>query len=234
MKNIHNVFHVFLLKLANEKNDETSSLIWIKDEKQWKIEEIVDKRVKKNKTNYLIKWLEYSHSNNEWMKKKDMSNVKKTIEKFLKSSTTINVSIDVDDETKNFRCIFFKLFFTRFFIIDFNETSKEQEKDVQFFNLFKELSTSSRQNEKTSFWRKRKFASETVCLQRFARREHHFSFSSFSLLLFLFFFFRSSFSFSFSFSFSSRENSNRARSSNEYDSRRRRASSFWRKSENRS
>jgi hypothetical protein len=33
MKNIHDVFHVFLLEFANEKDDETSSLIWIKDEK---------------------------------------------------------------------------------------------------------------------------------------------------------------------------------------------------------
>jgi hypothetical protein len=87
MKNIHDVFHVFLLKLANEKDDETSSFIWIKNEKQWKIEEIIDKKIKKNKTSYLIKSLEYSHSNNEWVKKKDMSNVKKTIEKFFKFST---------------------------------------------------------------------------------------------------------------------------------------------------
>jgi hypothetical protein len=58
-------FHVFLLKSENDKNDETSSFIWIKDEKQWKIIEVVDRRLKNNKTNYLIKWLEYSHSNNE-------------------------------------------------------------------------------------------------------------------------------------------------------------------------
>jgi hypothetical protein len=87
MKNIHDVFHVFLLKLANEKNDETSFFIWVENEKQWKIEKIVDKRIKKNKTNYLIKWLEYSHLNNEWIKKENMNNVKKAIKKFLKSST---------------------------------------------------------------------------------------------------------------------------------------------------
>ncbi len=234
MKEIHDVFHVFLLKLANEKNDETSLFIWIENEKQWKIEEIVDKKVKKNKTSYLIKWLEYSHSNNEWMKKKDMSNVKKTIKKFLKSST------------KNDKCVnrrrrwdekhlmhFFKLFFTKFFFItDFNETSRKQEKKFQFLNLFRKLFTSSRQNEKTSFWRKRKLASEAVCLQRFAQRKHH-SFSS-SFLFFLFSFFRFSSSSSSSFFLSSRESSSSARSSNEYDSRRRRASFFWRKSENRS
>jgi hypothetical protein len=90
MKDIHNVFHVFLLKFANDKNDETSSLIWVEDEKQWKIEKVVDRRVRNNKTSYLIKWLEYSHSNNEWVKKKDMSNVKKVIEKFLSKFSTKN------------------------------------------------------------------------------------------------------------------------------------------------
>ncbi len=93
MKNIHDVFHVFLLKLANEKNNETSFFIWIENEKQWKIEKIVDKRIKKNRTSYLIKWLEYSHFNNEWVKEEDMNNVKKAIKKFLKFST------------KNDRCV---------------------------------------------------------------------------------------------------------------------------------
>jgi hypothetical protein len=93
MRDIHDVFHVSLLEFTNEKDDETSFLIWIEDEKQWKIEEIVDKKVRKNRTSYLIKWLEYSHSNNEWVKKKNMSNVKEAIEKFLKSST------------KNDRCV---------------------------------------------------------------------------------------------------------------------------------
>jgi hypothetical protein len=114
----------------------------------------------------------------------------------------INMSIDVDDETRNFRCILFRFFFTRFFIIDFNETSKKQKKDFQFFNLFKELFTSSRQNEETSSSRKRELAFEIVCLQRFARREHHsfsfsLSFSFFFLLLALHFHLLSLFSFFF-------------------------------------
>ncbi len=87
MKNIHDVFHVFFLKLANEKNDETSLFIWVENEKQWEIKEIINKKIKKNRTSYLIKWLEYSHLNNEWMKKEDINNVKKAIKKFFKSST---------------------------------------------------------------------------------------------------------------------------------------------------
>jgi hypothetical protein len=116
MKNIHDVFHVFLLKLANEKNDETSFFIWIKDEKQWKIKEIVDKKIKKNKTNYLIKWLKYSHLNNEWMKKKNMNNVKKTIKKFLKSSTKNDKCINRRRRwDEKFSMHFFQIFFHEIF-----------------------------------------------------------------------------------------------------------------------
>jgi hypothetical protein len=90
MKDIHDVFHVFLLKFSNDKNDETSSFIWVEDEKQWEIEEVVNRRVRNSKTSYLIKWLEYSHSNNEWVKEEDMNNVKEIIEKFLSKSSTKN------------------------------------------------------------------------------------------------------------------------------------------------
>ncbi len=85
---------------------------------------------------------------------------------------------------------FLSNFFSRdFFIIDFNETSKKQKKDFQFFNLFRKLFTSSRQNEKTSSWRERELASEAVCLQRFVRRENHSFFFFFFLFLFFSFFF---------------------------------------------
>ncbi len=47
MKNIHDVFHVFLLKLENDKNDETSLFLWVENEKQKKIKIIVDKKNQK-------------------------------------------------------------------------------------------------------------------------------------------------------------------------------------------
>jgi hypothetical protein len=70
MKNIHDVFHISFLKLANEKNDETSSFIWIEDEEQWKIEEIDNKRIKK--TERVIELNDSSiriRTTNEWKKK---------------------------------------------------------------------------------------------------------------------------------------------------------------------
>ncbi len=196
MKNIHDVFHVFLLKLANDKNDETSSFIWIEDEKQWKIEEVVDKRVKNNKTNYLIKWLEYSHSNNEWVKEKDMSNVKKIIEKFLSKSSTKNDKC-VNKRRRwdeKFSMHFFQIFFHEiFFITDFNETSKEQKKQ-SILNLLTKLSTSWRNDEKTiACWWWQKSESQAACWQRFARFKrrrcrsfhHHRQFRRFRFFSFL-------------------------------------------------
>jgi hypothetical protein len=47
LKDIHDVFHVSFLKFVKDKNDETSSLIWIKNEKQWKIKKVVDKKNQK-------------------------------------------------------------------------------------------------------------------------------------------------------------------------------------------
>jgi hypothetical protein len=117
MKDIHDVFHVFFLKFANDKNDETSSFIWVENEKQWKIEEIVNKRIKNNTMNYLIKWFEYSHSNNEWIKKKNMNNVKKIIKKFLSKSSTKNDKC-VNKRRRwdeNFSMHFFQIFFHEIF-----------------------------------------------------------------------------------------------------------------------
>ncbi len=88
----------------------------------------------------------------------------------------MNASINVDDETRIFRCTLFRFFFTRFFIIDFNETSREQRKQ-SILNLFTKLFTSWR-NETIvcRWWQKSEF--QTACWQRsalFERRRRRFS-----------------------------------------------------------
>jgi hypothetical protein len=201
MKEIHDVFHVFLLKLANEKDDETSSFIWVEDEKQWEIEEIVDKRIKKNKTSYLVKWLEYSHSNNEWVKEEDMNNVKKTIKKFLKSSI------------KNDKCVnrrrrwnekhsmhFYQIFSHEIFLSLILTRHRKNKKKIFNFSIYLENYLLLR--DKT----KRRLLDENenlhlklfVCNDLFDENIILFFFSFFSFFFFLFF---SRFSFSSSFSF---------------------------------
>jgi hypothetical protein len=58
MKKIHNVFHVFLLEsckdLAEKKQ---TSLIYVNDEEQWKIKQILNSRKYRKKLQYYIKWL---------------------------------------------------------------------------------------------------------------------------------------------------------------------------------
>ncbi len=241
MRNIHDVFHVFLLKLANEKDDETSSLIWIKDEKQWKIEEIVDKRVKKNKTSYLVKWFEYSHSNNEWVKEENMSNVKKAIEKFLKFSTKNDKCVNRRrwwDEELSMHS--FQTFFSRDFLSLILTRHRKNKKKMFNFSIYLKNYLLLRDRTKRRFLDE----NEDLHLKLLACNDLLdesiilllFLLFLFFFLFFLFFLFSSRFSSSSSSSFflSSRENSSSARSSSEYDSRHRRAFFFWRKSEDRS
>ncbi len=58
MRKIHNVFHVFLLEFCKDlaEKKQTSS-IYVNDEKQWKIKQILDSRKYRKKLQYYIKWL---------------------------------------------------------------------------------------------------------------------------------------------------------------------------------
>ncbi len=90
MKNIHNVFHVFFLEFVKNKNNETSSFIWIKNEKRWKIKKVVDKKIRNDKTSYLMRMtrifaFEQWMNKNKWYKK-----CSKIIQKFLNMSLTKN------------------------------------------------------------------------------------------------------------------------------------------------
>jgi hypothetical protein len=236
MKNIHDVFHVFLLKLANEKDDETSFFIWIKNEKQWKIEEIVDKKVKKNRTSYLIKWLEYSHSNNEWMKKEDMSNVKKTIKKFLKSLTKndkcVNRRRRWDEkfsmhsfQTFSHEILFLSLILTR---------HRKNKKKIFNFSIYLKNYLLLRDRTKRRFLDENEDLHLKLLACSDLLDESIIFFSFFSFFFFFFFFFSFFIFIFFFFFFSFREDSSSVRSSSEYDSRRRRVSFFWRRNENRS
>jgi hypothetical protein len=58
MKKIHNVFHVFLLESCKDvAKKKQTSLIYVNDEKQWKIKQILDFRKYREKLQYYIKWL---------------------------------------------------------------------------------------------------------------------------------------------------------------------------------
>jgi len=61
---IHSMFHVFLLESYHvnvivDKNQLVSSLLKINDHEEWKIEEILDSKIKRNKLSYFVDWIEY-------------------------------------------------------------------------------------------------------------------------------------------------------------------------------
>ena len=68
---IHNIFHVFLLKLYHHKIDDKNAHEFmqisnlINNNKQWKMKEMVDKtKIKENNIWYQIKWIEWNKKYN--------------------------------------------------------------------------------------------------------------------------------------------------------------------------
>jgi hypothetical protein len=75
LKEIHNVFHVFLLEshlYDSARTLELLSIIEVDDENQYEIDEVLDTRIRYEKLQYLIRWKEYSNFDNQWIVVKDM------------------------------------------------------------------------------------------------------------------------------------------------------------------
>ena len=64
LSEIHDVFHVSLLKFISKNKNTKTSYIKINKKSKWKIKIIVNMKKKNCQRNFLIKWLKYSHSNN--------------------------------------------------------------------------------------------------------------------------------------------------------------------------
>ncbi len=80
---IHSIFHVFLLKLWHLRDENLKSqIILIEGKKKWKIEKILDQRIKKEKIEYLVQWVNSSFYENFWKSMKNLSNAKKIIENY--------------------------------------------------------------------------------------------------------------------------------------------------------
>ncbi len=130
---------------------------------------------------------------------------------------------------------FFSNFFSRDFLSLILTRHRENKKKIFNFSIYLENYLLLRDKTKKRFFdiNENLHLKLLACNDLFNKNIIFFLFFLFFFFLF-FSFFRFSSSFSFSFSLSSREDSNSARFSSEYDSRRRRAFFFWRKSENRS
>ena len=83
-KFIHSVFHVSLFESWYNRDDANSKsqTILMKDEKKWKISQMLNKRIKKNQSQYLIAWVNSSSYENSWKSMKHFENAKDAIVKF--------------------------------------------------------------------------------------------------------------------------------------------------------
>ncbi len=80
---IHLIFHVSLLKFWHSRDENSKSqIILVEEKKEWKIEKILDQRIKKEKIEYLVQWADLSFYENFWKSMKNLSNAKKIIENY--------------------------------------------------------------------------------------------------------------------------------------------------------
>ncbi len=206
---------------------------------------MIDRKVKNKKTNYLIKWLEYLRLNNEWIKKKDMNNVKKVIEKYLNKFSTKNDKC-VNKRRRwneNFLMHFFQIFFHEIFYHWFQRDIEKTKKTNKFQFIYKIIYFLTKR-QKDDFL---SMMTKNLNLKLFINNDLHdlninvivflviiiiivdFSFFSFFFFFHLFLLFFSSFFSSFSF----QRALSQKRSSTKHDFERRREIFFSQKDENR-
>jgi hypothetical protein len=79
----HNVFHVFLLKSYRKRFEVTSfsSSTLLKDDEHFEIKSVLNSWIHYEKFEYLMKWLKWFDSENQWLKFEDI-NVDELIEQF--------------------------------------------------------------------------------------------------------------------------------------------------------
>ena len=85
LENIHDVFHVSLLEPYHTIEGRAPApppLIEVDGEYQAEIEEILDSRVHYGKLQYLVKWLGYAVTDNEWVPADDLGSAEEYVGDF--------------------------------------------------------------------------------------------------------------------------------------------------------
>lgn len=69
---LHDVFHVSLLKPYEGILPTEPAAIEVDGESEYEVEDILDHRPTRGTMRYLVKWLGYDNSHNEWVKEEDL------------------------------------------------------------------------------------------------------------------------------------------------------------------
>jgi hypothetical protein len=97
MKKIHNVFHVFLLEFCKDfAEKKQTSFIYVNDEKQWKIKQILNSRKYREKFQYYIKWLNWDDIYYKWLNVNNINHANNLIveyhEKYFEQMTNKHIA----------------------------------------------------------------------------------------------------------------------------------------------
>ena len=81
---VHPVFHVSLLEPATQANDEPPQAepLVVDDQEEWEVEEVLDSRMRRNKLQYLVKWVGFSDASNQWLSAADLANAPEKTDEF--------------------------------------------------------------------------------------------------------------------------------------------------------
>ena len=81
---IHSVFHVFMLQHCNQFISLQIIKTFVKLNKEYQVENILEKQMINEKTHYLIRWKEYDTFKNIWKPQKNLKNCVWTFQCFKK------------------------------------------------------------------------------------------------------------------------------------------------------
>jgi len=79
---IHSVFHTFMLQCCNQSIPLQTIKTSVEPDKEYQVENILEKRMISGKTHYLVKWKEYNTSENTWELKENLLNCARTLQQF--------------------------------------------------------------------------------------------------------------------------------------------------------
>jgi len=79
---IHSVFHAFMLQCCNQSIPLQTTETSVESDKEYQVENILEKRMISGKTHYLVKWKGYNTSENTWELKENLLNCVRTLQQF--------------------------------------------------------------------------------------------------------------------------------------------------------
>ncbi len=79
---IHSVFHAFMLQCCNQFIPLQITETFVKSDKEYQVENILEKRMISEKAHYLIKWKRYNTSENTWKLIENLNSYTRTLQHF--------------------------------------------------------------------------------------------------------------------------------------------------------